>query len=301
MDPAVGMGIGAVGSLIGGALNMGANNVAQGRAQDVANNNLEMQRQFARYGLQWRAMDAMEAYKETGIHPLSVLGVQGPSYTPVNYVGGANTAMGDAISSAGQNASRAILQTSSDAARLSVIEKMNKMAEEGVGLDNELKRVHIASAKAQLSRQLTSPGFPVGVNNSMPGQGNAPVSNAPGGWWDTVFNTNPARDAVLPDQSHLRNVKGGYNPVPSKAAKELIEDDVFQQAMHFFRSVVSPYWDRSAYVPPAGRRLDSDKVWVYDPVWGYRPGHNVLPRAPGSMTKPGFPDYAPWQNRRHAY
>lgn len=61
--------------------------------------NLRYQREFAQMGIRWRAEDARAA----GLHPLSVLGAGGASYSSAPIV----TPLGDALGTMGQNVSRA--------------------------------------------------------------------------------------------------------------------------------------------------------------------------------------------------
>lgn len=82
-------GVGAVGSLIGGAIN--AHNA---RAQ------MQAQREFAQNGIRWKVADA----KAAGIHPLAALGAQTFSYNPI---GVGDYGISDAFKSMGQGISRA--------------------------------------------------------------------------------------------------------------------------------------------------------------------------------------------------
>lgn len=290
MDPFLGAAaIGAGTSLLGGLLGQSSQNSARRAAEAEGDANRKLQLDFATAGLQWRAADAMAAYKSTGIHPLAMLGVQGPSYTPVNTVGSGSSPMGESISNAGQNISRAMMASASEKARLSTVSRMDDLTREGLSLDNELRRVRIASEKARLF-QGVGPGMPTN-QNSIPGQGNAPSiidinSN--------LYNPNPVTDTTVPDVSHLRVPGGTYFPAPSRASKELIEDNAYQQFMHAWRNNFMPWIDRSYRAPPTGVPIAPNMEWGYNPVEGYY--QRSKPAA-----RPSYYDYEPWQNRRHAY
>lgn len=255
---------GVVGSLVGGILGSNTADANRQAAEQANAQNIALQKEFATSGIQWRAADVMHAYNQTGIHPLALLGVQGSSYTPTNFVGSGSSPMGDAVSSAGQNISRAMMATSSDKARLDTITRMDDLTREGMSLDNELRRVRIASEKARLF-QGVGPAMPnPGQSRFVDGQGNTSINTL------DLINSVPSVDTVNPDVSHAQNIKGGFNPMASKATKELIEDDAFQGAMHFWRNVIAPYFDKGAQSPPNNQRLAPNEEWVYDPVWGYR-------------------------------
>lgn len=264
MDPQLAaMGIGAIGNVIGGLFNSNAAANAQGTSERIASENMRNQQIFAQNGISWRASDVMNAYNNTGIHPLALLGVQGPSYSPVNYVGSADTSIGDAISKTGQGVSRAMLEGASDKARLATVARLDDLARERGGLENELLKVRIASEKARLFQGLSpSPGIETRV---IPGQGNVPPIDTT----SIIRDTNPVRDAVNPDVSHARVPGGSFFPMPSKSTKELIEDNGFQQFMHAFRNNWMPWIDSSYRTPPPDQPLGKDEEWGYNPVQGY--------------------------------
>lgn len=195
--------IGAAGSLIGGILGQSSQSDARKAAEAHNNQQIELQRQFAQSGLQWRADDAMAAYKKTGIHPLAMLGVQGPTYSPTNFVGSGSSPMGDAIASAGQGVSRAMLASQSEATRKEALAPLMDLQLKRGSLENELLEVRIASEKARLAQSAT-PSIPTGA---------APTINHPG-----------VEPNIFPDVSVARTPRGGYVVLPGKKAQERMEE-----------------------------------------------------------------------------
>lgn len=80
-------------------------------AEGLNKSNEAFQREFAQMGLRWRVADARAA----GLHPLSAIGVNPPSFTPSGVVPGSD------FRSMGQNISRAIA-ASMDQAQMELIE-----------------------------------------------------------------------------------------------------------------------------------------------------------------------------------
>lgn len=230
--------IAAGASLVGGALNSRAQDVAAGRAQDQANNQMALQQEFALKGLTWRANDAMRAYKETGIHPLAMLGVQGPSYTPVNMVGGANTAMGDAIGSAGQGISRAMLAAQSEETRRDAVKPLLDLQLERGNLENHILRLRIASEEARMV-QSANPAMPIG-----------PTINHPG-----------VERKIIDDVSVARTPRGGYVVLPGKEAQSRMEEifglgpEWFARNRAWLASANARAWVKK-FLPPAPANME---------------------------------------------
>lgn len=197
--------IGAAATGIGGLLNHFSSNNARDQAAEQYNQQIAQQREFATTGLQWRAGDAMKAYEATGIHPLAMLGVQGPSYTPVNMVGSANTSLGDAVSSAGQGITRAMLAAQSEDKRMEHMTKLANINVEGAELDNAYKRLRIQSEALRLRQQLT-PGVP-----------NVGQSEA-----KTMFPG--VEPKIIDDVTVTRTPRGGYVTLPSEAAQQRMSE-----------------------------------------------------------------------------
>lgn len=197
--------IGAGANLVGGLINSAQSNVNAGRAADSAADNIALQKEFATTGITWRGRDVMRAYGETGIHPLALLGVQGPSYAPVNMVGSTDTHVGDAISNAGQGISRAMLAAQSEDKRMDHMMKLANINLEGAELDNAYKRLRIQSEAMRLRQQLT-PGIPTGNKSEA----------------ETVFPG--VEPKIIPDVTVTRTPRGGYVTLPSEAAQQRMSE-----------------------------------------------------------------------------
>lgn len=200
----------------------------------AAHKNAELQKEFAKSGLQWRVEDARKA----GISPLAALGFQGPMAQPVFTAGegpqGPDTSTAEALSGFGQNISRAINSTQNHQQRqLNQYQLASyKLDLEGKALDNQIK-------SSQLRNINTGPAFP-GSTNFIPGQGNSglvrenPLSK-------TVSSPGRASQEPgwVPDTGFARTATG-LAPVPSKDVKEKIEDQMVPEAMWAMRNYLMP-------------------------------------------------------------
>ena len=104
---AIGSAFGPIGSVIGAGADLALSSDRDDKKEDLAvsqfNQNVELQREFAKNGIRWKVEDA----KAAGLHPLFAIGGQGAAYAPSAVsVGGDSVA--EAMSQAGQNVSRAI-------------------------------------------------------------------------------------------------------------------------------------------------------------------------------------------------
>lgn len=162
MLPLLAAGISAGTSLLGAKMASDATKEANQRAQaaqDQANRTAialrdqdhERQERFARSGIQWRVEDA----KAAGIHPLYALGASTSTYSPSPTSIGtapiaADTSMGTAVSSMGQDISRALNSTRSQTQRDDAFTKtVQEMSLQKMGLENELLASQIQRLKVQ--------------------------------------------------------------------------------------------------------------------------------------------------------
>lgn len=256
--------IGAGASLLGGMLTRSANEDARQEAQAHNEKQIELQREFAQSGLQWRAADAMAGYGKTGIHPLSLLGVSGPSYSPVNFVGGGNAAMGDAISTAGQGLGRSIDASADLDRRLGHASRLDALVTERAGLENDLLRMRIASEIAQL-KQSAAPGMPTN-RWLVDGQGSAQrlVQDVPLKRVAADPGLLQQEGGAIVDRGFSRT-DSGYQVVPSKDVKERIEDSVIQEVLWAFRNNILPGVIASGQAPFRARE---GMNWDISP-WGH--------------------------------
>lgn len=160
MDPLSAL-IGGGFSLFGGLLNSGAQadanaaNLAFAREQAMRNERL--QREFAQSGIQWRVEDA----KKAGIHPMYALGTGVTPFSPSSsaFQSVPETGMGSALSSMGQDLSRAIHATRSAAGREDAFSKtMQELQISNITLKNDL----IAAQIAKIRQGGGNPPLPAG-------------------------------------------------------------------------------------------------------------------------------------------
>lgn len=143
----LGPAISAGASLIGGLMNSKATDKANQQAQQHAAAQMKMQQDFAQHGIKWKVDDARDA----GIHPLYALGANTVSYSPVSVGNTPNTSMGNALSAAGQDISRAVSAGTSPAGRVrETAEAMNALQLENAALNNDMLRAQIAKLNAQV-------------------------------------------------------------------------------------------------------------------------------------------------------
>lgn len=164
----IGAIIGAGASLLGGLLNRKSNEDAAEKniafQRENAARQEALQREFAQSGIQWKTQDAIKA----GIHPLYAMGANTVSYSPstVGNVATPDTSMGSAVASAGQDISRAMSATQSQATRETQFTKsVQDLTLTKMGLENELLASQIAKQRAQIGPPMptlsTVGGFPV--------------------------------------------------------------------------------------------------------------------------------------------
>lgn len=254
-----------LGDLISAGMSLFGGFKAQKSQEKMAQQNIDLQKQFAQEGIQWKVNDA----KAAGIHPLYALGAQTHSFSPVS--------VGDSLSSsfanAGQDIGRAINATSNVSQRVDAITKAAQgLALEKAGLENELLRSQIRRNNSAGS----PPPSPAGAAWAMPGQGQTQL---PG----TVVTDGPLErtgvdpsapyreGGALPEVGWLRTPGGGYAPVPSKDAKERIEDILPAEVMWAIRNYGKPNLGIESGSPGAPLPPGYD-AWVWHPFHQeYRP------------------------------
>lgn len=135
----------------------------QGNAQSMAlaRENMEMQREFAKFGIRWRAEDAAAA----GLHPMAALGASGaqasPAYATFNAPSYQPSSKGDSwrsLSNMGQNIGRAVMAT----------QTAQERAYEALRLVNMQKQNDLIDAQASLAR---AEALQLGKGPAMPATG----------------------------------------------------------------------------------------------------------------------------------
>lgn len=260
--------IGAGSSLLGGLFS--------GNSQKkMAREQMQLQREFAQNGVQWKVADA----KKAGIAPLAALGAQTHSYTPISYA----DPMGDAISNAGQNIAGAV-QRGQSSPEKQFIQKTQALTLQRQELENQLLASQIAQQNQPANQGL---GQRHGQTYFIDGQGNAP-SSVPNTDMVNLEVTKPGHKShidpyALNDVGHVRTSNGGYAPVMSADAKDRLEEDIVGNVLWSVRNRLLPYlYNKSGehystpYPAPAGQK------WHFDDDFQYR-----LKRRKGSNDRSG--------------
>lgn len=142
-------------SLIGGLFGSSSQDKAIQAQQALNQQNIDLQKQFAQNGLQWRAQDATAAQTATGINRLALLGAPTASFS--NNVGSfpTDSPMGAGIASAGQDIQRAINAYADANDRKS--ELQNKLLEAQIANVNSDTVKNQAAASKQVTQAPTAP------------------------------------------------------------------------------------------------------------------------------------------------
>lgn len=302
-DGWIGSAIGAAGSLLGGFLGSKSNSKAIEEANRLQMQNAEadraLQRQFATEGIRWRVADA----KAAGLHPLFALGAQLPSSSPTTFIPGTGSdPMGGAIADASQHLGRAIESTRTGPER--VQERLGELAITRAELENDLLR----SQNALLIQQ-SNPPMPSAVPAS------APFPEAAGDLAKSGLMVSPASshiqekplERVVPNPQNPTQEPGaladvgfvktptGYAPVPSKDAKERIEDQLIPEAMWAIRNHLLPSFG-AGNPPPLSMLPDDAYSWKFD-VWRQEWQPYYGEPADSRVPVPGHKPWNKWRGR----
>lgn len=268
----IGSLISAGASILGGLFGKSSAD-KQAEAQQAMNErNIALQREFAQNGIQWKVEDA----KKAGIHPIYALGGNTASFTPVTSNFAADTSMPNAIAAAGQDIGRAVNATRSQGARVDAFTRTAQTLQlENMQLNNDVLRTEIASKVGRLNQQANPPMPSAADNWLVPGQpASGPAASLKRLIDDQAMKRtlgDPSRPhqepGAITDTGHMRT-SGGLFPVPSDDAKQRIEDNWYQETMHFIRNNLLPMISPKFNEPP--HAAEKGKVWVYDPVYGYK-------------------------------
>lgn len=182
------------------------------------------QEKLAREGIQMRVADA----KKAGIHPLAAIGAQGAYSSPVS-VGGKQLAD---MSTFGQDLTRAGLAQGTSAER-----KMTDIQLDSANLDNEMKRLELASMRRRLAGQMGPP---------MPDMVNVQPAK-------TTSHDRKSRSmeaSSIPTVGWGHNADGSITPIPSELGKERQEDDFILQSQWKLENYLGPNFNPQKYKPP---------------------------------------------------
>lgn len=262
--------ISAAGNLLGGLLGQMNAGDARAEARADAAQAREWQVNAFKNQLQWRVEDA----KKAGIHPLAAIGAPTFSPAPISVSHQTDSSMPNAVANMGQDIGRAMLANRGSTERdQAFADQMKAYSLEGMRLDNEIKRASFQSSMMRLAQASNAnPGFPA-TRTAIPGQGNTALPDT-----SILYNrTDPtlSNSPAVPDVTYSKTTAGGLYPVPSKEVKESIEDNIFQETMHFLRNNVFPWFSNT---PPSGQGpARPGHTWTYDMFQGYREKPNFRP------------------------
>lgn len=251
MIPAlIGAGASLIGGLFASKKSEQAAKAANATQMNVADRNIELQKQFAREGIQWRVEDA----KQAGIHPLAALGAQTHTFSPV----AVGSALPDysGIAQAGQDVSRAIHATRDPGAKLDAYTKtVQDLTVQRMGLENQILEAQLASQIAKVSQPGTPPGIPADLRTRylIDGQTDSIIGTPYTFEFNEKFERSPSRPnnptaefGSVPGWTYERTPNGGLAVIPSKDSKERHEDNWIQQALwnvrHYWRPLVNPMY-----------------------------------------------------------
>lgn len=147
MFPLLGSLISGASSILGGLFGKSSADKANAANLQMAQQNLQFQRDAATKGLQWRAADATAASDASGINRLTLLGA--PSFSPAPVSAGqvADTSMSSGIAGAGQDIGRALNAFASANSRRADLE--NKLMEAKIAnVNSDTVRNQMAASKA---------------------------------------------------------------------------------------------------------------------------------------------------------
>lgn len=190
----------------------------------------DLQREFAQHGIRWKVADAVAA----GINPAVALGASTHSYSPMAVMSSGpppRSPGADSFAAMGQGLIGAMARSQTPEQKM-----MTALQLKNAHLQNE----YLASQIRQINN--SGPGFP-GNDNFIPGQGNS----GPG----TLANPQPLNKVVTQpgrrgqDPSSINDygfvqTPTGLAVVPSKDAKERIEDQLVPETMWAIRNQVLP-------------------------------------------------------------
>lgn len=169
---------------IGPAISAGASLLGGLFGQKQQDKNVQLQKEFAQSGIQWRVADA----KKAGIHPLYALGA--PTVQPSV---SAFSPMGAAVSSMGQDISRAVTATQNGSERNNAMnQQLAALTLQRAGLENELLATRIAKLKGgQIGPPIpTDSPEPFNVPEDPKPEQRPPLMYG-GSRWQTNPNTSP--------------------------------------------------------------------------------------------------------------
>lgn len=249
---AIAGGIGMVGSALGGYFGYKGQKKQIASQEAINQRNLQMQREFAQKGVQWKVADA----KEAGISPLAALGAQTHSFAPLSVgssSGMQDMALGNAISDMGQNMSRALMATATHEERKRQILQTKNLQLKNAKLEQDIAMGQQANSFARTSTP-----------------GNPPMQNVENILSPRTMTTEKKRNiqaGAISDVGFV-NTGTGLAPVPSVDVKERIEDQLIPETAWALRNYFGPIFSDKA--KPTKQQIKSEFPNAKDVYWnGY--------------------------------
>lgn len=147
--------VSGIGSIVGGFLGKSSADKAAAQNMQIAQQNMQMQEDFAKRGIRWRVQDA----KAAGIHPLYALGANTTSFSPVSFNATADNSMASMASNLGQDIGRAINSTRTAGERQDAFQKaVQALTLEKGALENQLLSSQIKRLQVQANPPIPSVG-----------------------------------------------------------------------------------------------------------------------------------------------
>jgi len=246
-----------LGAIIGAGANLLGGILGNNQQKKTAEQNIQLQKDFAQNAIQWKVEDA----KKAGVHPLYALGAQTSSFSPVSV----GDSLSGSISSAGQDISRAVNATSDQTTRTNAAASaLTALQLERGRLENDILKQDLASRAARLSQQINPPLPTQGDRYlAIPGQGNAlPVKTNP---LERIATgaSGVGEAGAIPDVGYSRT-NTGWAVTPSKDLQDRQEDDIVGQIAHAIRNRLLPSLGFN-YSPP-DVPLAKDEMWYFNPL-----------------------------------
>lgn len=248
--------LGAAVGLAGGFMGKSSADRAAEQNAEIAREQMAQQREFAQHGIRWRVSDAQAA----GIHPLYAMGAQLPSFTPVGHHVEPDFSMANAVSSMGQDIGRAVDATRTKSEKISA--RLTALQLERAELEN----AHIRAQIAKLTQ--TGPALPTSRQAWLidgQGDGQGLINIKPMERTDTAPGRPSSEPGAIPDFGFVRTPTG-WAPVPSKDAKERIEDNFIPESLWSLRNLLLPEGaGGSNNRPPQSALPDWATHWRWNP------------------------------------
>lgn len=256
-------------SLVGGLLGKSSADAARESAERMRQQDIELQKQFAQNGIQWKVADA----KAAGVHPLYALGASTTSYAPTAFSTSPDNSMGSAVKSMGQDLSRAVHATSSESERTrAYTASLQSLDLDNKSLQNDLLRSQIARLNQQNNPAPATPNtrwLIDGQGSTATSGGAAGVGSASGGLINDQAMKRTLSDPAAPFREPgaipglgYERTQTGWAPVPSENVKERIEDSPMEKVW-FMKNNVLPTF-QSNLAPPY--KAPEGKFWYYSPM-----------------------------------